>query len=210
MLSQTVEEKDDDVLQRALAAFVTVVLTIASAAAASAGEETATEGGVWSLPRFVLQASDGRTVTDEDFRGRQLLVFFGYTQCPDICPTGLQVISEAMDLLGAKAATVQPLFITVDPMRDDAASLAGYVTHFHKQLIGLSGTPSMIERVAKGFRARYERVPEPGGDPERYSIDHTAAIFHMGPDGAYLGRFPPGTTPAAIAEELTKALSLTN
>lgn len=167
----------------------------------------ANDGASWSIPRFVLTANDGRTVSDEDLRGQHLLVFFGYTNCPDICPTGLQVISEAMDLLGAGASAVQPLFVTLDPERDTKSILNSYVTNFHPRLMGLTGPAVMVDRVAKGFHVRHEKVVQPGDDPSTYAIDHTAAIFHMGPDGSYLGRFPPGTSSAEIADAVRAALA---
>lgn len=149
--------------------------------------------------RFILDTHDGRTVTDEEFRGRHLLVFFGYTHCPDICPSSLLTVARVLELLGDHAKHVQPLFITVDPARDTRKVLAEFVTHFDARIVGLTGSGPMIERVAKGYRVKYARVEGRDGS---YSVDHTAAMFHMGPAGDYIGRFPYETTPEKIAEDL--------
>lgn len=161
-------------------------------------------GAEQAAPHFVLSDSRGRTVTDEDFRGRHLLVFFGYTHCPDICPTGLQTMSQVMDLLGASSQSIQPLFVTLDPERDTKAVLAEYVANFHPALLGLTGAPEMIASIAKGYRVKHERVPMDDGS---YSIDHTGAIFHVGPDGALLGRYPPGSSAQDIAAQLAPSLA---
>lgn len=154
--------------------------------------------------RFILTAHDGRTVTDEDFRGQHLLVFFGYTHCPDVCPTSLMTVARALELLGDDAKSVQALFITVDPDRDTRSVLAEYVPYFDSRIIGLTGPKDMIDRVVKGYRAKYAKVPaEADGS---YSIDHTASLFHMGPDGEYLGRFPFETSPEDIAAKLKDSL----
>lgn len=155
--------------------------------------------------RFILTTHTGRTVTDEHFRGRHLLVLFGYTFCPDVCPTGLQVISGALDLLGDKAERVQPLFITVDPERDTVAVLADYVAGFHPRIIALTGPAVMIERVARDYRVRFERAASPAGGKDDYLIDHTATIFHIGPDGRQLGRFSYVSTPDEIAAGLRES-----
>lgn len=158
--------------------------------------------------RFIMTASDGRTITDEDLSGKHLLVFFGYTHCPDICPTGLQVIAEVMDLLDDAGDEVQPLFITLDPARDTQAVLAEYVANFHPRILGLTGPQGMVDHVAKGYRVKHVKVsmPEQSG-ADAYSIDHSASIFHMGPDGQQLGRFPPGVSAEEIAEAIRKSTS---
>jgi protein SCO1/2 len=155
--------------------------------------------------RFILNTHDGRTVTDQEFRGKHLLVFFGYTNCPDICPTGLQTLAVVMDELGGLADKVQPLFISVDPERDTRQVLASYISSFHGRIIGLTGPREMIDRIVKGYRVKAERIASSA--PGEYSIDHTASVFHMGPDGRYLGRFPHASTPQEIAATLRKALA---
>lgn len=154
--------------------------------------------------RFILTAHDGRTVTDEDFRGQHLLVFFGYTHCPDVCPTSLMTVARVLELLGDQARSVQVLFITVDPDRDTRTVLADFIPYFDPRIIGLTGSKDMIDRVVKGYRAKYTQVP--GDTDGSYTIDHTASLFHMGPDGEYLGRFPFETSPEDIAAKLKASL----
>lgn len=154
--------------------------------------------------RFILNTHDGRTVTDENFRGRHLLVFFGYTHCPDICPSSLLTVARVLELLGDDAKHVQPLFITVDPARDTQKVLAEFVPHFDARIVGLTGVDLMIERVAKGYRVKYARID---GHDGSYSVDHTATMFHMGPAGEYIGRFPYETTPEKIADDLRASVA---
>ena len=187
---------------------VVVGLGACAIAAAATGRAVADDAeGDTAQPgaRFILVAHDGRTVTDETFRGKHLVVFFGYTSCPDVCPTTLQTLAIALDQLGPLAAEVQPLFISLDPERDSRDTIAAYVASFHPSIVGLTGGREMIERVARGFRVKYERVP--GSRPGEYTIDHTASMFHMGPDGRYLGRYTQAMSPEDIATDLKRALS---
>jgi protein SCO1/2 len=154
-------------------------------------------------PHFILSTSNGETVTDADFEGRHLIVFFGYTSCPDVCPTGLQVMAQVMDLLGENAALVQPLFVTLDPARDTETVLARYVASFHPRLLGLTGPQAMIDSVASGYRVKHERVSFEDGS---YAIDHTAAIFHVGPEGTLIDRFSPGLSAVDIAARMRAAM----
>jgi protein SCO1/2 len=197
---------------RAYARKLVFVLTVALAAALGVRETFAeipsrptsdqTETSVRELgSRFMLTAHDGRTMSDEDFQGRHMLVFFGYTHCPDVCPTSLLTVARVLELLGEDAAKVQPVFITVDPGRDTRAVLAEFVPHFDSRIIGLTGPEAMIERVAKGYRVKHSKVPGNGGDGF-YTIDHTATLFHMGPDGAFVERFAYETTPEQIVVRL--------
>lgn len=141
---------------------------------------------------FTLTDQSGRTRTDADFRGRLLLVYFGFTYCPDICPTDLQQIGLAMDQLGDHAGDVQPLFITLDPERDTAEHLARYVPLFHPRLIGLTGSIDAVRNAADAYRVFYKRVVT-GTKPDDYTVDHSAFIYLMDRDGKYLTFFPPGT-----------------
>jgi len=154
---------------------------------------------------FALTDHTGKRITDRDFRGKSLIVYFGYTFCPDVCPAGLQVIAAALDKLGPKAERVQPLFITLDPERDTPAQLAAYVPSFHPRLIGLTGTPAEIAAVAKAYRVYFKRVDDPKSTAG-YSIDHSAIIYLMGPDGAFVAHFTPTTGADAMAERLAKVL----
>jgi protein SCO1/2 len=154
---------------------------------------------------FALIDHNGRSRTDEDFRGKLVLVYFGFTYCPDICPTDLQNIGLALDQLGQEAEKVQPLFITVDPERDTAEHLKEYLQSFHPSFIGLTGDTSAIRAAADAFKVYYARVSNGQGDD--YTVDHTAFIYLMGADGGYVGFFPPGTSPERIAEMLRKQLA---
>lgn len=148
---------------------------------------------------FALTDQTGRARTDADFHGKLLLVYFGFTYCPDICPTDLQAIGIAMDQLGAKADGVQPLFITLDPERDTVEHLAQYVPLFHPRLIGLTGSASAVTQAADAYRVYYKRV---NFDPAKsdYTVDHSAFIYLVDRDGKYLGFFPPGTPAEKIAQ----------
>jgi protein SCO1/2 len=190
---------------------------VATRPASGTGAEAAEVGGP-----FELLAHTGKTVSDATYRDSFMLVFFGYTYCPDVCPTELLVMSQALDLLGEKAETVQPIFITVDPERDTPAALADYVINFHPRLVGLTGSAEQIEATAKAYRAYYAKAPltpaggsadTGGGKPaeaetEDYLMNHSAFIYLMGPNGKYRTVFPPRTPPEdmakAIAAELEK------
>jgi cytochrome oxidase Cu insertion factor (SCO1/SenC/PrrC family) len=147
---------------------------------------------------FELIDHSGRTRTERDFRGRLMLVYFGFTYCPDVCPTDLQAIGLAMDKLGADAADVQPLFVTVDPERDTPAHLAEYVKLFHPRLIGLTGSAEAIRKAADAYKVYYARVDL--NKDAGYTVDHTAFIYLMDRDGNYLGFFPPGTSADRMVE----------
>jgi cytochrome oxidase Cu insertion factor (SCO1/SenC/PrrC family) len=146
---------------------------------------------------FSLVDQTGKSRTDEDFRGKLLLIYFGYSYCPDVCPTDLQQIGLAVDQLDAAAGAVQPLFITVDPERDTAAHLAEYVPMFHPRLIGLTGSAEQIRRVAGAYKVYYAKYPP--GSPD-YVIDHSSFIYLVDENGKYIGFFPPGTTADRMIE----------
>jgi cytochrome oxidase Cu insertion factor (SCO1/SenC/PrrC family) len=154
---------------------------------------------------FALTDEAGKRVTDKDFRGRYLLVFFGFTNCPDVCPSALQVMAAALDKLGPKGQKITPVFITVDPERDTPAQLATYVKSFHPRLIGLSGTPAEIEAVTKSYRVYVKKVADPKSSAGS-TFDHSAIIYLMGPDGAYLAHFTHASNVEAMAERLAKLL----
>ena len=147
---------------------------------------------------FHLVDQNGQPRSDADFRGQYLLVFFGYSNCPDVCPTTLQTITTAMDKLGSDAAKVTPIFITVDPERDTPAVMKAYAANFTPRLVALSGTPDAIAAAAKVYRIYYKKVGE-GAD---YSMDHTALVYLMGPDGNYLAHFSNEATADDIVKDL--------
>ena len=154
---------------------------------------------------FALIDHNGTTRTEQDFRGKLLLVYFGFTYCPDICPTDLQSIGLALDKLGPAADAVQPLFITLDPARDTAEQLKDYVPMFHPRLIGLTGDAQAIAKAADAYRVYYAKVPAENRDD--YTIDHTAFIYVIGADGQYLGFLPPGTDADRIVTAIKPQLA---
>jgi protein SCO1 len=151
---------------------------------------------------FTLIDQTGRQRSDTEFRGKLMVVYFGYTSCPDVCPTDLMAITQALDALGPAAEAVQAVFITIDPERDTKV-LADYLAAFHRSLVGLTGSPEEIRRVANSYQAFYAKVPDERGD---YSIDHTGVIYLMGRNGEYLGFMPPQTNPDRLTEVLRKYL----
>lgn len=154
---------------------------------------------------FSLIDHTGKRVSDKDFRGKYMLVSFGFTFCPDICPSGLQVISAALDKLGPKADKLVPLFITLDPERDTPAVLAAYVPSFHSRLVGLTGTLDEIAAATKQYRVYHKKVQD-AKSTSAYTIDHSALIYLMGPDGAYIAHFTHSTGVDQLAERLGKLL----
>ncbi len=156
---------------------------------------------------FALVDQHGQPRSDRDFRGRYMLIYFGYTYCPDFCPTSLTTMTAALDLLAqsdaALARRVVPLLITVDPERDTVEALAAYATHFHESLVALTGTAAQVAAAAEAYRVYYAKVEDPGAAD--YLVDHSTFIFLMDPDGRYLTHFPPGVAPEAIAEALKNA-----
>jgi protein SCO1/2 len=141
---------------------------------------------------FTLVDHTGKPRTDADFRGKLMLVYFGFSFCPDVCPTDLMAIGQAVDKLGPGGDSVQPLFVTVDPDRDTPAHLADYVPFFHSRLLGLTGDAAQIRDAARSYRVFYAKVPIEGA--AEYTVDHSGFIYLMDRDGKYLGFFPPGTS----------------
>jgi protein SCO1/2 len=153
---------------------------------------------------FRLVDQNGKTVTDADLKGKWSLVYFGYTHCPDACPTALNDLAIALDQLGPKREAVRSVFITVDPERDTPEVLKEYVTSFDAAILALSGSPEEIARAAKAYRVYYAKHPEPGGD---YSMDHSSVIYVMDPEGRFTASFTHQSTPEEIAERLKKLLA---
>lgn len=156
---------------------------------------------------FELVDHRGRAVTDRDFAGRHMLIYFGYTYCPDICPTDLSNLAVALDEIGPLVDKLQPLFITVDPDRDTKAVLRDYAGAFHPTLLGLTGTQEQISGVAKAYRVHRRKFRLEGAPPEDYLVDHSSLAYLMGPDGKFVTMFPHGTQPERIAEILRKYLA---
>jgi protein SCO1/2 len=155
---------------------------------------------------FTLENADGQTVTDRDFRGKYMLVYFGYTYCPDVCPTTLNAVADALDKLGNKADRLQPLFVTVDPRRDTPAVMKQYTAAFTPRLEGLTGTPAEIAAAAKEYHVYYaEHRTGPG--PNDYSMDHSSILYLMAPDGRFIAPIRADETGAEMAADLNKLMS---
>ncbi len=157
-------------------------------------------GGVFNLTDHT-----GKRVSDRDFHGRYMLVMFGFTYCPDICPSGLQVMSAALDSLGSKADRIAPVFISFDHERDTPQQLALYVKSFHPRLVGLTGTAEEIATAARAYRVYYKKSQDEKSTAG-FTYDHSALIYLMGPDGAYVAHFSHAAGTDAIAARLHKLL----
>ncbi len=153
---------------------------------------------------FQLVDQNGQTVTNTDLEGKWLLVYFGYTHCPDACPTALNNIALALSDLGAEKKEIRPVFITVDPERDTSQALKDYVAAFGAPILALTGSAAAIDQAAKEYRVYYAKHPEPGGD---YSMDHTSIIYVMDPKGRFTASFTGDDPPEQIAARLKKLLT---
>ncbi|MFT5509988.1 MAG: cytochrome oxidase Cu insertion factor (SCO1/SenC/PrrC family) [Hyphomicrobiaceae bacterium] len=153
---------------------------------------------------FELTSHDGKRVRDAKYRGKLMLVYFGFTYCPDICPAGLQVISAALDNIGAQSDKVAPLFITVDPERDTPEQLKSYVSSFHPSLTGLTGSAADISAAAKAYRVYYRKAQDPS--LSEYTMDHTSFVYLMDDKGDFITHFPHAVTPDKLAARLKAEL----
>jgi protein SCO1 len=175
-----------------------VILIVSGRVSAPVAQQVAAIGGP-----FELTDQNGRTVTERDLKGRPFLVFFGFTRCPDICPTTLFEVSEIMRALGKDADRVGALFITVDPERDTPAALKDYLSSFDPHLAGLTGEPAAVAAVAKAYRVYFKKVPlDQGG----YTMDHTAIVYLMDKDGRFVSPFNLKRTTEALAADLRRYL----
>lgn len=196
--------------RRAVLIFAAAVLAIAAVLGGSyllnrtmtapGGSGVALVGGP-----FTLTDQDGRKVGEKDFLGRYMLVFFGYTYCPDICPTELQVMTAALDAMGPAADKIQPVFVSIDPARDTPEVLKAYVGNFGPRLKGLTGTPEEIAAVAKAYRVYYAKAGDQSS-PDSYLMDHSSIIYLMGPDGSFVKHFTYTTDAAKLTAELKNAV----
>lgn len=155
---------------------------------------------------FNLIDNTGKHVTDKDYLGHYMLVFFGYTNCPDICPAGLQVMSAALDKLGNRGKDIVPIFITLDPANDTPERMATYVKAFSPRLVGLTGSESDIAATAKAYRVYYQKVPDEK-NPKSYTIDHSAIFYLMGKDGKLLSPIPHTNDVDQLVASLDRAIS---
>jgi protein SCO1/2 len=173
------------------------------------GTETNSSGTASIGGPFELVNQDGKTVTQDDFKGKYMLAYFGYTFCPDVCPTELQVMGTAMDMMpGDVAKEITPVFFTVDPERDTVEAIAEYVPYFHDRMVGLTGTVEQTTAAAKAYRVYYAKaIPE--GQPEdtdTYLMDHSSFVYLMDRDGQFVRHFNYGTSPEDMAKGVTEAV----
>ncbi|MBP5998711.1 MAG: SCO family protein [Azonexus sp.] len=182
-------------------------LVLALPAAAQSVHQLQAEESVGINPRYLLQDPRGRSVTNEDFRGRFQLIAFGYTYCPDVCPTTLVEMAAILKQLGEQAERVQPIFITVDPERDTGKVLQTYTEFFDPRILGLTGSPALVRRAADNFKIRYAKVREPGA--ENYAVDHSAGMILLGPDGGFIKKFAFATPVDQITAQLRETLAAT-
>lgn len=152
---------------------------------------------------FQLTDHTGKAVTEQDYLGENLLIYFGFTYCPDVCPTELSKVAAAVDMLPADA-NVTPVFITIDPERDGVEEVKAYAEAFHPKMVGLTGTPEQIRAVAKAYRVYYAKAASSGATD--YLMDHSSIIYFMGEDGKYIAHFTIEATAAEMAEQMREAL----
>jgi protein SCO1/2 len=158
---------------------------------------------------FSLIDQDGQRRTDADFRGKLMLVDFGYTNCPDICPLGLALMTDVLDKLGPDGTKLQPIFITVDPARDTAPALKDYVAHFSDRIVALTGSKEEIAAAAKAYRVYYKVHGDPATNPN-YPVDHSGFIYLMDRNGKFITHFTHETPPERVVEKIQEALKKTS
>lgn len=163
------------------------------------GSQSAAVGGPFSLID-----QNGAARHDSDFRGKVMLIYFGYTYCPDACPTTLQALSQTLDLMGGDASKVQPIFISVDPARDTPSQLKAYAANFHPGILYLTGGDAAVKQAENEYHIYVAKVPQQGSDD--YLIDHSSVIYIIGRDGRYLGEMPTGLPPKAMVATIEQAL----
>ena len=163
------------------------------------------ETGVAFRPSFALPDAEGLQRTSQDFAGKHLLVFFGFTNCPDVCPTTLAEVAQVMDDLGDDAALVQPLFISIDPERDRRLGLAEFTAAFHPSIIGLAGDEAQTRAAADSFRIFYAREGDAAA-PDGYTMSHSPALYLISPEGDWLRQFTYGTPATDILADLQPRL----
>ena len=175
-----------------------VVLLVTGRGSAPLASGSAAIGGP-----FKLVDQNGKSISDQDLKGRPFLVFFGFTHCPEVCPTALFDISEVLNKLGPDADKVNALFVTVDPERDTPEKLKEYLSSFNPRLIGVGGDAEALAAVAKAYRVYYKKVPLKDGD---YTMDHTAIVYLMDKNGQFVAPFSLRRRPEESAAELRRYL----
>ena len=182
-----------------VAAALLAAMAGGAAAADGSGSRLASMfGGPWTL----TAVSDGRTVTEASWKGEVVVLYFGYLSCPDLCPAQLQTIAEALEQLGPDAVRVQPLFVSVDPERDSAGRIAVFTAQFHSRILGLTGTPEEIARIARAYRVSYQKV----GSGPAYAIDHSVAVYLIAPDGRTAAVLGPDSSAEAMVAAIRSVM----
>lgn len=172
-----------------------------------AGQGIAQSGKALIGGEFNLTNHKGEPVTDKDFRGKYMMVSFGYTFCPDVCPAELQLMTDAMEKLGDKQSDVVPMFISIDPTRDTVEQMRDYVSNFHPRFVGLTGTEAQIKKAAEAYHVFYAKAETGNADDENYLMDHSAFIYLMDRNGEYLRHFPYGINADDLAAAIAKVVS---
>ncbi len=197
------------IAQQVWRSWLAVVLVLcfgqAAALAGSAQLPPALEsvfGGPFSLTDHTSESR-----TDEDYRGSFMLITFGYTNCPSICPANLMIMADALDELGDEAKAIVPIFISVDPSRDSPEVLKNFIAHFGKRFVGLTGDQAQVRRVTKAYRVHRHMLVPDHSEPHDYLVDHGPNTFLMGPDGIFRTLFPHGTTGAIMARRIARYLN---
>ena len=181
-------------------------LVLVAGAALAVQQWTGREKSAETLrPDFALQDGKGQTYTMVDFRGKFSLVFFGFTNCPDVCPTTMSEVAQVMDDLGEGADRVQPLFISIDPERDRRQGLTEYVAAFHPAILGLSGDDAATKDAANSFKNYFGREEDPSA-PDGYTMSHSSGLYLIGPDGEWLRQFAYETPAAEILADIEKRI----
>lgn len=197
------------ILLLSLVAVLSLILGWLAAALLDPARTTASQAPARQLSLdggFSLVDETGRAVTQDSYAGKFKLVYFGFTFCPDVCPTQLEVVGRALDHLSASPDTLVPLFITLDPERDTVADMAAYTDNFHKDLVGLTGTQEQVKAAAKAYRVFFQKVEDPattGG----YTVDHSSIVFLMGPGNRYRRHFTHRDTAEQMAEKIAAELT---
>lgn len=191
-------------MKRLSIALLSLLLALPAFAASTDGDSDETVG---ISARYVLMAPNGRAISNEDLAGQFQLITFGYTFCPDICPTTLAEMATILEKVGKNASRLQPLFITVDPERDTLEVLRKYTEFFHPRIMGLTGSPPLIRGVAKNFNVRYEKVRMPGKPADQYAVDHSAGMYLLGPEGQFLRKFAYATPTDEIVTYINEMMA---
>jgi protein SCO1/2 len=184
-----------------LVAFALGLAVLATAAVLTLAPPRAPAGSSVGGP-FALVDQDGRTVTERDFKGKPFLVFFGFTHCPDVCPTTLFQISEILGATGERGRPLRALFVTVDPERDTPSVMKSYLSSFDERIVGLTGTPEAVAGAEKAYKAYARKVPLKDGD---YTMEHTGVVYLMDQQGRFVRPFKTDRPPAEAAKDLLAA-----